>query len=366
MSATVRLVWGRPTTLWGTMSKAIIHRAGAGVIAALLVAGGAGCGKTETPAPTQSQSSSAGSSPDSTAGTTATPKTEASRNDKGAGEYEKALKTLGKEYGDAADTRDEAADDNDLKGGIAASADMRTAVYDFDKEVRDITFSDEVTPKVNDLLTENGKLIAALDAFVEITKVADYNKALNAQIEASASWQLVADDLAEALGIKPVSISIKEEPTTKGTSTTTKRTTTSLKSTPAGEKFKMNVLTVTVPKGFEGVGSILKGPDGTMISSGSITGERYAGMPLAEVAKTYSSGVADKGGYTIAAGPRELTVAGDPAIGYEMNDKDGEVLVEVIFEHQGKFYAVSLDGPAAAVDANASLFGEMLQTLTVN
>lgn len=338
------------------------RRLRAGILTTTLALGVVGCTKTETIVPTRDSAPPATSAPGTTAGTapgtTADP--DADLEADAAEAFDDLQADLEDDYRKEAMVRDAAANEDDLAGAITASGEMREVLYDYDADLRQIEFPDDLVPDVNELLEVNSELIEVFDKYVDITVVADYNDNLDEEQSVLADWHDASDSLSDTLDVDRIWLSLVDR---AGESTST--TSTSRPPGSAGDRFIAGVMVYTVPDGFTADGMVLQGRDGTMISGGTVSADRYKGMALAELADTYSKGVADKEGATITDGPTDVEVGNDPAIAYELTHTDGDLDVVVLFEREGKFYSVGLSGPKDAVYAASDAFEAVLGTLDI-
>ncbi len=224
-----------------------------------------------------------------------------------------------------ATTRDEFAAENDLQGATDSTRDLRNDLFDFDGAVRDLDVPKEYASELNDVLTETGRYIEQLDAFLEVTDIPAYNDQLDAETAVRDDWTAAVNALADALGTAGLSTD------TGSTDDTTP--TTEEEVIEAGGTVTDGTLSMEVPKGFTGT-------DGATIQmeheSGATLGV-YSVYPesattLDAAAKESAEGAADKNGYEILSGPEELEVGDFKAIGYSSKAEDGTVIVDIYFD----------------------------------
>jgi hypothetical protein len=273
------------------------------------------------------------------------------------------LYQLKDEWQDASVARMES---TDAAAGIAATRDMRTAVYDFDGELRDMEFPKDLSSEVNDLLEANGDLIAKLDAFNDAADdPALLQEVYDDQQSSLADWQEAADALAEALDIPTVTLRIDvQSGSGEGGGDDPSPTTrpSGVPSGKAGERFELNVFSLVIADGWKGTGGVVDGPGDVMVSGGRLSD---ASGTLSDVARDSSEGAADKSDYTIEGQPERAEVAGMDALEVRMTGEDDYLTVDRYFQADGEYYVISLDGDADDVADALDDFEEMLDTLEV-
>ena len=224
------------------------------------------------------------------------------------------------------------------------AANDRTAVFDFDANVRRIAFPDAVRPSVNALLTENGALIAVLDQYVAVVDAERYDAVVQAENAATKTWRTAVDKVAQALRV----------PGTNRTTTTT--------GSPAGQVLRGAGYHMTVPPGFTGRGGgtiTMRSAENVLISTGLVTG--YTGN-VAEVARQSAEAAASKQGAKVEAGPLDQDTGAGRGVGYRLVYPDGDTELSVLVAQGTKYVSISLFGPRDAAEAQMPAFALALST----
>lgn len=248
------------------------------------------------------------------------------------------------------EARNAFADESDLDGAIASSADLRSDIYTFDGAVRELDLADE-QELVNELLTASGAYIEVLDGFVEVSDISTYNDQFDAETEARIAFYDAGNALAEALELEGVPNVLDEPVEDDGDDPETLA-----EETPAGEVVDDGSFAIEVPEGFTAtVGAVIE-----MTHEGGATLGIYSVQPqggaddLESVAAASSAGAVEKNGYEVLAEGEELEVGDLPAIGYAYDDGLGNTIVDAYFQAEdatgGEWHVISVTVPEDQVD----------------
>lgn len=263
--------------------------------------------------------------------------------------------------------RDGFAQDNDLESAIESTKDLRNDLFDFDADLRKLDVPDDATSALNDLLTEDGRYIEALDGFVDITEIPDYNDQFDKEQNARDDWYRAANALADELGAE----SVEFAPGGSDTGSTT-TSTPAQDEYQAGETVQTPSIAMTVPEGFTATAAAtiqMEDDNGNKIGVYNVFPDDSA-TTLEAVAKASAEGTAEKNDYKIIGGPEKMTVGTYDAIGYSFATDDTHTSVTIYFEAMDvtatRWHSIDVEASDADIDDVMSALEAVLDSVTVS
>ena len=281
--------------------------------------------------------------------------------------YQDEVETADDAIHDELEVRDGFAAENDLDGAIDSSKDLRNELFEFDEAVRELEVPDDQASGVNEVLTETGRYIEALDGYVEVSDIAGYNEQLDAEADARIGWYVAVNELAEDLDVDGAENDIdaaSESPSTDDTDDTDEEV-------PAGETIGTGTASMEVPEGFTATAAAvieMTSEDGATLGLYNVYQD--SADTLEEAAEASSSGAAEKNGYEVIGGPEEMEVGEYPALGYAMDDGEGNTLVDIYFEAEDaagvQWHVISVVAPEDDIDAVMESVEAVLDTVVIS